>query len=152
MSGSGGRELTFRPLEPCDIQTISLVHHRACLIAYRFMNWSYSLQEVEAWYSRIFTGWTRTLAMFDADVMMGFIALTDRHIDQLYVDPSYQRRGVGSSLLDRALGNASGQATLHVFEANGSARAFYEKHGFRQQDRWMNTEEGAIDLLYVREA
>jgi ribosomal protein S18 acetylase RimI-like enzyme len=83
---------------------------------------------------------------------MGFIALRDLHIDQLYVDPSYQRRGVGSSLLDRALDNASGRTTLHVFEANGGARAFYEKHGFRQQDRWMNTEEGAIDLLYVREA
>jgi putative acetyltransferase len=152
VSGPGGREFTFRPLVPSDIQTISLVHRRACLIAYRFMNWSYSLPEVEAWYCRISSGWTWTLAMFDADVMMGFIAVRDLHIDQLYVDPSYQRRGIGSSLLDRALDNASGRTTLHVFEANGSARAFYEKHGFRQQDRWMNTEEGAIDLLYVREA
>ena len=152
MCGSGGRELTFRPLEPSDIQTISLVHRRACLIAYRFMNWSYSLREVEAWYSRIFAGWTRTLAMFDGDVMIVFIALTYRHIHQLYVDPSYQRRGVGSSLLDRAFDKASGRTTLHVFEANCGARAFYEKHGFRQQDRWMNAEEGAIDLLYVREA
>ena len=41
--------------------------------------------------------------------------------------------------------------TLDVFEENASARAFYEKHGFQGRGRWMNEEEGAIDLLYVRE-
>src|SRR6478672_6939419 len=94
---------TFQPLEKADVEAISRVHHRACLVAYRFMNWSYSLQEVEAWYSRIFAKWTWTLAAFKADASMtGFIALTDQHIDQLYVDPSRQRCGIGSSLLDQA--------------------------------------------------
>jgi ribosomal protein S18 acetylase RimI-like enzyme len=83
--------------------------------------------------------------------MAGFIALRDRHIDQLYVDPSCQRCGIGSALLDRALASAPGRATLDVFEDNSGALAFYEKRGFRQRDRWMNNEEGAIDLLYVRD-
>jgi ribosomal protein S18 acetylase RimI-like enzyme len=142
----------FRSLDRADVEAISRVHHRACLIAYRFMNWSYSLQEVEAWYSRIFAKWTWTLAAFEPDASMaGFIALTDQHIDQLYVDPSRQRSGIGSSLLDQALKISPGRVTLHVFEENRSARAFYESHGFQQRDRWMNTEEGRIDLLYVRE-
>jgi ribosomal protein S18 acetylase RimI-like enzyme len=142
----------FRSLDRADVQAISRVHHRACLIAYRFMNWSYSLPEVEAWYSRIFAKWTWTLAAFEPDAgMAGFIALADRHVDQLYVDPSRQRSGIGSLLLDQALKRSLGRTTLHVFEDNLNARAFYEKHGFRQHDRWMNAEEGAIDLLYVRE-
>jgi ribosomal protein S18 acetylase RimI-like enzyme len=142
----------FRSLDRADVEAISRVHHRACLIAYRFMNWSYSLQEVEAWYSRIFAKWTWTLAAFEPDASMaGFIALTDQHVDQLYVDPSRQRSGIGSSLLNQALKISPGRVTLHVFEENKSARAFYERHGFQERDRWMNTEEGRIDLLYVRE-
>jgi ribosomal protein S18 acetylase RimI-like enzyme len=142
----------FRSLDRADVEAISRVHHRACLIAYRFMNWSYSLPEVEAWYSRIFAKWTWTLAALEPDTSMaGFIALTDQHVDQLYVDPSRQRSGIGSSLLNQALKISPGRVTLHVFEENKSARAFYERHGFQERDRWMNTQEGRIDLLYVRE-
>jgi ribosomal protein S18 acetylase RimI-like enzyme len=141
---------SFRPLETEDIEAISRVHHRACLIAYRFMNWRYPLDEVERWYAGKFSEWTWTLAAFDAGVMAGFIALTGRHVDQLYIDPSFQRAGIGSALLDRALASSPGQVTLHVFEENAPARAFYQKHGFAGRDRWLNEEEGAIDLLYVR--
>ena len=151
MSFSGGPQLLFRPLEQGDVKAISGVHHRACLIAYAFMNWRYPIEEVERWYSGKFAEWTWTLAALEADVMAGFIALKDHHIDQLYVDPSQQRTGVGSVLLGQALNAVSGRITLDVFEENLGARAFYEKHGFSERDRWMNTEEGAIDLLYVRE-
>ena len=152
---TGSPNLSFRPLEMEDLKAISLVHYRACLIAYQFMNWSYSLQEVEAWYSPKFAEWSWTLAAFEADAMAGFIALKGRHVDQLFVDPSCHRRGAGSALLERAIASvhasAHGRITLDVFEQNFAARAFYEKHGFRERDRWINEEEGAIDLLYVRE-
>ncbi len=153
MSRSGRPQRTFRPLEASDIKAISRVHHRACLIAYRFMNWSYPLTQVEAWYAGgKFSEWTWTLAAFDADdVVAGFIALIGRHVDQLYVDPSFQRAGIGSALLDVALKSWPGRLALHVFEENAAARAFYGKHGFQARDRWMNEQEGAIDLLYVRE-
>ena len=152
MKLSGGPQLRFRPLETRDVPAISLVHHRACLIAYRFINWRYPLDEVERWYSGKFIEWTWTLAAFGADATMaGFIALVEGHIDQLYVDPSHQRCGIGSTLLERALESSAGPVTLHVFEENEPARRFYEQHGFQGRDRWMNTEERAIDLLYVRD-
>jgi ribosomal protein S18 acetylase RimI-like enzyme len=52
----------------------------------------------------------------------------------LYVDPVAQGAGLGRRLLDagvaelRALGFAA--ATLWVFERNGNARGFYERHGW----------------------
>ena len=58
MNGSGSPQLTFRPLETGDVKAISQVHRRACLIAYRFMNWSYALGEVEAWYCGKFPEWS----------------------------------------------------------------------------------------------
>jgi hypothetical protein len=50
MSSSGVPQLIFRPLEAKDVKAISLVHHRACMIAYRFINWRYPLEQVERWY------------------------------------------------------------------------------------------------------
>ena len=82
--------------------------------------------------------------------IVGFMAMIGEHVDQLYVDPSHQRSGIGSALLGEALKAAPGRTTLDVFEQNTPARAFYEKHGFEARDRWMNEEEGAIDLRYVR--
>jgi GNAT superfamily N-acetyltransferase len=150
MSFSGGPQLTFRPLTADDVEAISGIHHRACVIAYAFINWRYPLDEVERWYSGKFAEWSWTQAAFEADVMAGFIALSDRHIDQLYVDPSQQRRGIGCLLLEQAIEKVPGRLSLDLFEENLGACAFYEEHGFVERDRWMNTEEGAIDLLYVR--
>ena len=151
MSLSSGPQLEFRPLAANDVEAISGVHHRACLIAYRFMSWRYPIDEVERWYAGKFAEWSWTRAALDADVIVGFIALKDRHIDQLYVDPNHQRRGIGTALLEQAIRSVPGRITLDVFEDNLGARAFYEKHAFSARDRWMNEQEGAIDLLYMRE-
>jgi len=145
-------QLTFRPLRSHDLAAISLVHQRACLIAYHFMNWSYPLSEIEPWYSSKFNEWTWTRGAFPPDGMAGFIAVRGSHIDQLFIDPTYQRCGIGTTLLVDALRSTSGRTTLNVFEANQTARTLYEKHGFRESDKWMNLDDDAMELLYVREA
>jgi ribosomal protein S18 acetylase RimI-like enzyme len=52
----------------------------------------------------------------------------------IYVDPAAQGAGVGSSLLDAAVGELGergfAEALLWTFEANGLARTFYERHGW----------------------
>ncbi|MEA2229694.1 MAG: hypothetical protein QOF04_3324 [Solirubrobacteraceae bacterium] len=52
----------------------------------------------------------------------------------LYVEPAAQGAGVGSALLQDAVGALVEltfvDATLRTFEANGLARAFYERHGW----------------------
>ena len=117
MNAPGAPQLTFRPLEIKDVADISGIHHRACLIAYRFMNWRYSLDQVERWYSGKFAEWTWTLAALGSDAgIAGFIALVDGHVDQLYVDPAHQRGGAGSSLLGEAIKAVPGGIALDVFE------------------------------------
>ena len=58
------------------------------------------------------------------------------HLTNLAVDEAYRRGGVGSSLLAECLRRMreAGCSTvrLEVREGNTVARAFYEKHGFRE--------------------
>jgi GNAT superfamily N-acetyltransferase len=64
----------------------------------------------------------------------GFAALDGNELRAIYVDPPAQGAGVGSALLDAAIDGlrAAGhdEAFLWAFEANGLARAFYERHGW----------------------
>ena len=64
-------------------------------------------------------------------------SLNDRknlYIDDLCVDTAYQKRGVGTLLLNRARSEAKSlgcqSITLNVWELNDGARIFYEKAGF----------------------
>ena len=73
--------------------------------------------------------------VFDQDgQVVAFAALDGGELRAIYVDPPAQGAGVGTALLDaavaalRAAGHA--EAFLWTFEANGLARAFYERHGW----------------------
>ena len=62
---------------------------------------------------------------------VGLMALRAGFIDQLYVDPSAQRSGVGSALLDHAKRACPAGLALFTHQANTRARAFYESRGLR---------------------
>lgn len=59
-----------------------------------------------------------------------FMAMKDEFIDQLYVNPEDQRRGIGAALLDFAREASPDHLWLYTLQINGRARRFYEKHGF----------------------
>lgn len=82
-------------------------------------------------------------------VIVGILVLRGDSVDQLYVRPELQRRGVGTRLLAHAKRGRS-RLRLYTFETNEPARDFYEKHGFKPiafGDGTAN-EEGAPDVLY----
>ncbi|MEY9784584.1 GNAT family N-acetyltransferase [Sinorhizobium fredii] len=67
--------------------------------------------------------------VFERDLLVGIVAFRPAWIDQLYVLPTHQGRGVGASLLNVARTGAA-QLSLWTFQRNRGARRFYEKHGF----------------------
>ena len=115
------------------------------------MNWSYSEPECKLWYEGKFQEWDWGLIAEDDRAPIGFIAVTGAHLDQLFVDPDYQQRGIGTYLLSEALGRAPAVATLNVFEQNALAREFYERHGFREVRRFLNEQERSVELVYGRD-
>ncbi|MCU0759643.1 MAG: GNAT family N-acetyltransferase [Steroidobacteraceae bacterium] len=96
-----------------------------------------------------------SVATIDGQVV-GVVAVSQADgaswIDQLYVDPEYCGRGVGSQLLEVALSALPRPVRLYSFQQNDGARRFYERHGFsaiRHGDGSSN-EEDCPDTLYER--
>ena len=61
---------------------------------------------------------------------VAFMAMRDDFIDHLYIDPHYQRRGLGRALVDFARERSPEHVWLYTLQINVNARAFYEKNGF----------------------
>ena len=72
-------------------------------------------------------------------------------IDQLYVLPGWTNKGIGSKLLLHAHSMLPRPIRLYTFQANSSARRFYERHGYKSitfSDGSTN-EEKCPDVLYL---
>jgi GNAT superfamily N-acetyltransferase len=86
-----------------------------------------------------------------AGTVVGVMVLDGDEVDQLYVDPDWQRRGVGSTLLRLAQARRPGGLALWTFQSNHPARRFYERHGFLAVT-WTDgstNEERAPDVRYI---
>lgn len=62
--------------------------------------------------------------------LVGFAGLSGSELTHLYIDPSARDRGVGNALLDHVKSLCPERLELWVFQENGGARRFYERHGF----------------------
>ncbi|MBI1777836.1 MAG: GNAT family N-acetyltransferase [Proteobacteria bacterium] len=88
----------------------------------------------------------------DAAGIVGFSAFRPGWVDHLYVHPDHHRRGVGRSLLRRAM-ETEGKLRLWVFQKNTRAIAFYEAQGFKlvKTTDGSGNEEKQPDALYAWE-
>lgn len=147
MTGSG---LNIRRLELGDTDAAARVHRMAFDHALPWLAGLHT-QDEDRWFyrERMF----KTCALwggFDRDVLSGLIAFHDDWIEQLYVLPEAQGRGIGTALLDVAR-QASARLQLWTFQRNARARRFYEARGFalvEQTDGSCN-EENEPDARYL---
>jgi GNAT superfamily N-acetyltransferase len=61
---------------------------------------------------------------------VAFMAMNKDFIDQLYIHPDFQRRGIGEALLHFARQRSPAHLWLYTLQINVNARRFYEKNGF----------------------
>jgi GNAT superfamily N-acetyltransferase len=87
--------------------------------------------------------------VLEDDTLVGLIALREDWIDQFYVLPNAQGKGIGTALLELAKSKGD-SLLLWTFQRNNAARRFYEQRGFiavRETDGSEN-EEREPDVLY----
>jgi GNAT superfamily N-acetyltransferase len=133
VSDDGGTEI--RLADVADAAAIARVHlaSRAATMPY-LPPQERSHQQVTVWVRDIlFTTCRVWVAVRDGETL-GYAALKGDMLEDLYLRPDVRRQGIGTLLLDTARRHSPEGLSLHVFQQNTDARAFYERHGFAVLD------------------
>jgi putative acetyltransferase len=126
-------EFNIQQAKTSDYPMLIRLWERSVLTSHHFL----SKQEIALYRrllqkSRFYT--SKLFYITAVNQLAGFIGIKDSHIQQLFVEPNFVRKGIGSRLIKFAIKNHH-TTTVQVNEQNHSAIAFYEKHGFSTQDR-----------------
>jgi GNAT superfamily N-acetyltransferase len=122
------------PAIAADAAEIADVYLAARNDALPFLRRLHTDEQVRAWIADTLLLQCRVWVARSQQRIVGFLALNNDELEQLYVLPGQYRRGVGSALLDVAKAESHGRLCLFTFQKNERARAFYESQGFRIVD------------------
>lgn len=121
----------------------------------RGLSWSWTPQRVLRSVRDVATN---TIVARERDMLAGFAIMKyrdeDAHLLLMAVHSSRWRRGVGSALLDwldvTARTAGIGSIRAEARETNFAARAFYNKHGYRQVELLRGYYEGRDDAVVMK--
>ena len=90
------------------------------------------------------------LAVDGEDRALGFMLLSEGHMEALFVDPAHRGAGIGRALVEHGL-KLHPAMTTDVNEQNGQAVAFYERMGFTPTGRSETDGQGRpYPLIHLR--
>jgi len=129
-------DLNIRPYQPADLDA---------LIDLWYDSWHATFPSLRhhdpnsEWRRRFETENAAEAQIYVAEVggrLAGFLAVRDEgggqgYLHEIFLAPSFQRRGIGSDLMRLAKTLAPAGLRLHTLQRNTQAAAFYERHGFR---------------------
>ncbi len=131
-----------------DIPVMTDILMRSSRLAYSFMPWTHSDDDFAGFVCTSFDEWDAPRIAQAHCGPLGFHCLLEDVVDQLFVAPEAQRRGVGSTLLRDVMALRPTGFTLRTFRANQAARAFYEACGLVAIDFGRSEEENEPDVTY----
>jgi len=147
MSGLG-LGLVIRPLGQAEIRPAAKLLFRSANLAYRDINWNHTEQETLDWFEATQDRWSEIWVAACGGQLAGVMCLETDFIDQLFIDPDWQRKGIGSELLERAKQSYPNGFKLFVFQNNEPAVNFYERHGLVRGKAGVSPDEGEPDFEY----
>ncbi|MFV2120120.1 GNAT family N-acetyltransferase [Streptomyces sp. Act-28] len=149
--GSAGAPRVRRAV-PADAEAVTAVFLTSRAAAMPYLPELHSAEETRAWIENVVLPghavWVAETG--DPVEVVGFAALDGTVLDHLYLRPDVRRRGIGSALLEAVREASPERLSLHVFQRNVDARAFYERHGFTAGvfDDGSRNEENEPDVTY----
>jgi GNAT superfamily N-acetyltransferase len=141
--------LIIRQLELADMDAAARVHRAAFDHALPWLRGLHTPDEDRWFYRERMFRECQVHGAVEAGALTAIIAFRSGWIDQLYVLPEVQGRGVGSELLEVATRAFDG-LQLWTFQRNQKARRFYETRGFAlvEQTDGARNEEQEPDARY----
>ncbi len=141
---------TLRRARPEDASKLAAIHITSRRVSMPYLPNLHTGQETLRWMTDHVVAHLEVWVADAAGEIVAYLALEGEMIDQLYVAPAWQRRSVGSALMERARQLRPEGMSLYCFAVNAPARAFYEARGFVAVDfnDGQRNEEGLPDVLY----
>jgi GNAT superfamily N-acetyltransferase len=148
-------DLDFRPGTPDDGSILLSIHRRAVT---KVAAQDYPPDLIQSWlhgltpegYGRSMAEGERIeLALVDGRPA-GFCGVIRCEVRGLFVDPAYARRGLGSTLLQRALQDLRSLGCARVAVISSvTGIPFYVHNGFNELQRRMHRSRGGLDMEVV---
>ncbi len=132
----------IRSYQPADCEAVLAVWARASAVAHPFLSRDFLAQERRA-IGELYLPNAETWVWEEGGAVAGFISLVGSEVGGLFVDPAFQRRGIGRALIEQARA-LRGALDVDVFELNGQGRAFYAAMGFAFIARSIHDETGFV--------
>lgn len=82
------------------------------------------------------------------NIIQGFVGLDAEYIEGLFVEKRCQSQGIGQKLLD-FVKQKKDRLSLHVYEKNDRAVAFYKKEDFKLEQCLVEKQHGEKEYLMV---
>ena len=131
--------LQFVPAENADIPVI-FSQAKSLIDTYEDVT-SIDYDKVLAWVQRKITEKISEYCCvkLDGEKCAWYRFCEDGELDDLYVLPAFQNRGIGSEILKKCIAESEHPIYLYVFSCNTRAIAFYERFGFSVRETVGNT-------------
>lgn len=91
--------------------------------------------KVRGWVRDVLISGGNTWVAVQGSDVVGLLALAPGWVEQLYVHPRVQGRGIGAALLDVAKARNPDGLQVWTFQVNSGAQRFYLRHGFVEAER-----------------
>ena len=133
-----------------DADAVTAVHLASRAAALPWLPALHTAAETRWWVEHVVLGRYRTWVAVEGDDVLGFLALDDGRLDQLYLRPDRRRQGIGTLLFRQAQQAQPAGFTIAVFTRNAPARASYEQLGCRvvAEGDGRDNEEQEPDVTY----
>ncbi|WP_417587956.1 GNAT family N-acetyltransferase [Pararhodobacter oceanensis] len=118
----------IRKYKPSDIDHLMNIWDKAEALAHPFLPAEVRAQ-VRKDIRDIYLPNAEVWVIEDQGAPVGFIAMIDREIGGLFLDPSRHGKGLGRQLVDHIV-TLKGPLTVEVFKSNHIGLPFYQRYGF----------------------
>ncbi len=149
-TGATGEGQRLEPAEPADAAEVAALIRASKAAAMPWLPVVHSPDDDLGWVTVVLLVEDEVVVAREGVTITGVLATRPGWIDQLYVLPAAQGRGVGRALLERAKAHSNGHLELWAFTRNSRARRFYESAGFQvvEDTDGASNEEREPDVRY----